>query len=113
MCCASDALPPLPNTRSFPPAFSASDIAWAASSVDPGCARTRSCSAMVAANAFSAIRDPSPAGTLIPLRLVAAGLHVRREFLGRELHRLVHLRFHVDLDRVVLPRGMALPVVRH
>src|SRR5258708_23286128 len=59
-------------------------------------------------------RAPHPAlPSLIPLRPIPIRLHVRREFLGGELQRLVHLRFHVDLNRIVLPRRMAFPVVPH
>src|SRR3954471_13520650 len=116
-CCASDALPPLPKTRIRPPLVIASRIASAARMVGPRWARTRWCSAMVPAKIASVIAAASSrlmeAGILVLPRPIAAGLQVRGELFRGQLHRLVDLRRHLDLDRVVLPRGVAFPVVRH
>src|SRR3954464_9071796 len=116
-CCASDALPPLPKTRIRPPFVMASRIASAARMVGPRWVRTRWCSAMVPAKIASVIAAASSrlmvAGMLVLPRPIAVGLQVRRELLRRELHRLVDFRRHLDLHRVVLARGMPLPVVRH
>src|SRR4051812_36466955 len=135
-CCASAALPPLPNSSSFPPPASAVRTATAAA---PGCGRpaprppgpnsssspppagaaggataasitgrgsaflTRSWSAIVSANA----------AVSTSLSSKAILLDVRPELLCRHLQRRGGRRMHVDLDRIVLPERIALPVLGH
>src|SRR5215831_7625016 len=118
MCCASAALPPLPNTSSLCPAFSASETTCAATTAGPRLFLTRSCSLIVAAKASSARRTPSCKCTsgpppLVTTRAIAIGLDVRGELFGRELERLVYLRLHLDLHGIVLPRRIAFPVLGH
>src|SRR5262249_11328243 len=103
-CCASAALPPLPKISSLPPASSAVRTATTASTTGRGSARlTRSGSAIASANA-AASTSPSSKAIL---------LDVRPELLCRNLQRLGRGRVLVDLDRIVLPERIPLPVLRH
>src|SRR3954471_7314902 len=103
-CCASAALPPLPKTSSFPPRSSAVRTATAASISGRGSALlTRSCSAIASANA--ALNTSLSSKAIL--------LDVRPELLRRDLQRHRGRRMLVDLDRVILPERVTLPVLRH
>src|SRR5204863_5602907 len=103
-CCASAALPPLPKSSSFPPASSAVRTATAASITGRGSAfLTRSWSAIASANA----------AVSTSLSSKAILLDVRPELLCRDLQRHGGRRVLVDLDRIILSEGIALPVLGH
>ena len=99
-CCASAALPPLPNTSSFRPPFSASAIACAATSVGPRfCAHPFVQRDRRREHGVGQPRMIAGRHRLVSPRPIAIGLQVRRELLRRQLERLVHLRRHLDLHR--------------
>src|SRR5215213_190605 len=103
-CCASAALPPLPNTISLPPPRS--DVTMAAAAATIGWAsprRTRSWSAMASPRTAS---RRSVSCKTVPC-------DTRAKFLFADLRRLAGLGLHRDLHRVVLAQRIALPVLGH
>src|SRR5581483_5133671 len=97
-------LPPLPKISSLPPAPSAARTATTASTTGRGSARlTCSCSAIVSATAA--------ASTSLSSKAIL--FDVRPELLCGALQRLGGRRVLVDLDRIVLPERIAVPVLRH
>src|SRR3990170_1785822 len=117
-CCASDALPPLPNTSSLPPACSADEIAAAASRIGPvSPSLTCSCRAIVSAKVAmssacpAVIFDATPRCTSLPDQTIFHD--VGPELLLADLQRRGGLGRHADLHRVVLAQRKSLPVFRH